>query len=94
MYYNDFKNIIEKVLMENISGRLLMDLIIDTFDCELIYDSQDILLTDIYFTLKHYASGEEMIGKQEWEYFMECLDGRRIYNILEKMSITTKSIKD
>ena len=48
------------------------------------------LITDAFFTLKHYASGEEEVSKDEWMYFLECLAGKREYNMEAKMSITTK----
>ena len=38
----------------------------------------------------HYAGGEEEVSKDEWLYFLECLEGRREYNIEDKMRITTK----
>lgn len=44
----------------------------------------------LFFTLKHYASGEEEVSKDEWMYFLECLAGKREYNMEAKMSITTK----
>ena len=55
-----------------------------------IYDSDEELITDAFFTLKHYASGEEEVSKDEWMYFLECLAGKREYNMEAKMSITTK----
>lgn len=44
----------------------------------------------LFFTLKHYASGEEEVSKDEWMYFLECLAGKREYNMETKMCITTK----
>lgn len=31
-----------------------------------------------------------IVSKDEWLYFLECLEGRREYNIEDKMRITTK----
>lgn len=67
-----------------------MEYLIDDFDCEKIYDSDEELITDAFFTLKHYASGEEEVSKDEWMYFLECLAGKREYNMETKMCITTK----
>jgi hypothetical protein len=61
-------------------------------DCEKIYDSNEEVVTDAFFALKHYASGEEDVGEDEWLYFLECLTGRREYNMEEKMSIITESL--
>ena len=86
MYHNEMKKVIEKVVKGNIDKYVLMDY----FDCEKIYDSDEELITDAFFTLKHYAGGEEEVSKDEWLYFLECLEGRREYNIEDKMRITTK----
>ncbi len=92
MYYNEFIQIIEKILKGNFEKKLLAEYLIDMFDCEKIYDSDDKLVTDVYFTLKHYASGEEDVGKKEWLFFLDCLLGKCEYSIEEKMCITTKPL--
>ncbi len=38
-------------------------------------------VTDVYFTLKHYAGGEEDVGKKEWIFFLDCLSGKCEYSI-------------
>ena len=77
-------------MSENIDKNYLEEYLNDSLDCEKIYESDDALLTDVFFSLKHYASGEEEIGENEWLFFMECLLGERKYNLDEKMHITTK----
>lgn len=89
MYHNEIKKIIEGVVKGDIDKCVLMEYLED-FDCEKIYDSDEELITDAFFTLKHYASGEEDISKDEWLYFLECLAGKREYNMETKVSITTK----
>ena len=86
MYHNEMEKIIEKVVKGDIDKNVLMEY----FDCEKIYDSDEELITDAFFTLKHYASGEEEVSKDEWMYFLECLAGKREYNMETKMCITTK----
>ena len=78
------EKIIEKVVKGDIDKNVLMEYLIDDFDCEKIYDSDEELITDAFFTLKHYASGEEEVSKDEWMYFLECLAGEREYNIETK----------
>ena len=90
MYHNEMEKIIEKVVKGDIDKNVLMEYLIDDFDCEKIYDSDEELITDAFFTLKHYASGEEEVSKDEWMYFLEFLAGKREYNMEAKMSITTK----
>lgn len=92
MYHNEMEKIIEKVVKGDIDKNVLMEYLIDDFDCEKIYDSDEELITDVFFTLKHYASGEEEVSKDEWMYFLECLAGKREYNMETKMSITTKPL--
>ncbi len=90
MYHNEIKKIIEKILKGEMDKYVLMEYLINNFDCEKIYDSDEELITDAYFTLKHYASGEEDVPENEWMYFLECLAGRSEYSIEGKMCITTK----
>ena len=87
IYYREFERIIRKILAEDFEKNLLTEQLKADINCEKIYDSDDKLLTDIFFTLKHYASGEEDIRKEEWQYFLECLSGKREYKIEEKMKI-------
>ena len=90
MYYNEFIQIIEKILTEKITKNNLEEYLIYSFDSDKIYESDDVLLTDVFFTLKHYGSGEEIISKNEWIYLKKCLLGECEYSIDEKMRITTK----
>lgn len=90
MYHNEIKKIMEKLVKGDIDKYVLMEYLINNFDCEKIYDSDEEMITDAFFTLKHYASGEEDVSEGEWLYFLECLEGRREYNIEEKMRITIK----
>lgn len=87
MYYKEFKKIIESIIQKDIDTEELIDILLTTFDCEKIYESDDMLVTDIYFSLKHFAGGEEMIEKKEWLYFLDCLNGKRKYKLEEKMAL-------
>ncbi len=90
MYHEKLKVIIESLLKGNVDKYTLMEYILNNFDCEEIYDSNDNVVTDSFFTLKHYASGEEEINNEEWLYFLDCLEGKREYDIEEKMRIMSK----
>lgn len=92
MYHEELKEIIELVLKGNVERYVLMEYILNNFDCEKIYDSNDKVVTDVFFTLKHYASGEEEISNKEWSYFLDCLEGKCEYNIEEKMRIIAKPL--
>lgn len=52
MYHNEMEKIIEKVVKGDIDKNVLMEYLIDDFDCEKIYDSDEELITDAFFTLK------------------------------------------
>lgn len=52
-----------------------------------LYASDDMLVTDSYFSLLYYAAGEEMISDAEWKYFLDCLDGDRNYSPDEKLQV-------
>ena len=53
-----------------------------------IYASDDRLVTDSYFSLLHFAAGEEMITDAEMKYLLDCLNGNRIYSLDEKLKMT------
>lgn len=92
MYHNEFIQIIEKILRENFDKNMLAEYLMDMFDCEKIYDSDDELITDVFFVLKHYASGEENVSKEELIFFLNCLLGKCEYSLEEKMRTTTKPL--
>lgn len=48
MYHNEMKKVIEKVVKGNIDKYVLMDYLMDSFDCEKIYDSDEELITDAF----------------------------------------------
>ena len=52
-----------------------------------IYATDDLLVTDSYFSLLHYATGEEMVTDVEWKYFLDCLIGNRVYSLDEKLQM-------
>ncbi len=47
--------------------------------------------TDSYFSLLHFVTGEEMVTDAEWKYFLDCLNGNRVYNLEEKLQMTDKN---
>ena len=59
-----------------------------------IYASDDMLVMDSYFSLLHFATGEEMVTDAEWKYFLDCLNGNRVYNLEEKLQMTDKNSID
>ena len=87
MYYSELLKIVGEILGGKVEKRTVMDYLMNNVDSVEIYDSDDMLLTDVYFTLIHYATGEEEVSRGEWIYFEECLSGEKEYSMEEKMHI-------
>ena len=88
MFYEELKQIIGLVLQQSLSGQSLMKTLTAKVNSEAIYASDDMLVTDLYFTLLHYATGEEMVSDAEWKYFLDCLNGNKDYNLDVKLQIS------
>ena len=91
MYYEELKQIIRLVLQQGLSGQALMDALTADVNPTEIYASDDMLAMDSYFSLLHYASGEEVVADAEWKYFLDCLNGNRVYSLDEKLQMTDKN---
>ena len=91
MFYEELKQIIESVLQQGLSGQPLMEVLTANVNPAEIYASDDMLVTDSYFSLLHFATGEEMVTDAEWKYFLDCLNGNRVYNLEEKLQMTDKN---
>ena len=89
--YEELKQIIRSVLQQGLSGQQLMKALIANVNPAEIYASNDMLVTDSYFSLLHFATGEEMVTDTEWKYFLDCLNGNRVYNLEEKLQMTDKN---
>ena len=91
MFHEELKQIIRSVLQQGLSGQSLMDALTANVNPTEIYASDDMLVTDSYFSLLHFATGEEMVTDAEWKYFLDCLNGNRVYNLEEKLQMTDKN---
>lgn len=83
-YYDEFEKILNKVKSGEINKSELNKYLVENIDCEYIYEGNDFLLSDIFFTLKHFALEEEDITQDEIEYFLECLKGHMKHSFTEK----------
>ena len=88
MFYEELKQIIGLVLQQSLSGQSLMKTLTAKVNSEAIFASDDMLVTDLYFTLLHYATGEEMVSDAEWKYFLDCLNCNKDYNLDVKLQIS------
>ena len=50
-----------------------------------IWDSDNLLITNCYYTVKHMW--EEHISDMEWRYFLECFHHQRSFDIEEKCAV-------
>ncbi len=91
IFYEELKQIICSVLQQGLSGRSLMKALNANVSITGIYASDDMLVTNSYFSLLHYATGEEMVTDAEWEYFFNCLSGDRVYSLDEKLQMSDKN---
>jgi hypothetical protein len=91
MYYEELKQIIRSVLQQGLSGQPLMEVLTANVNPAEIYASDDMLVTDSYFSILHFATGEEMVTGAEWKYLLDCLNGNRIYSLDEKLIMTDEN---
>ena len=83
MFHEELKQIIRSVLQQGLSGQSLMEVLTANVDPTEIYASDDMLA--------HYATGEEILKDAEWKYFLDCLNGNRVYSLDEKLQMTDKN---
>lgn len=88
MFHEELKQIIKSIMEQGLSGKDLTAVLTAKINPAEIYESDDMLVTDAYFSLLHYATGEEIVTDAEWKYFMACLNGDRNYSLDEKLRKT------
>ena len=91
MFYEELKQIIGYVLQQRLSGQPLMEVLTTNVNPTEIYASEDMLVMDSYFSLLHFATGEEMVTDTEWKYLLDCLNGNKIYSLDEKLKMTDEN---
>ena len=91
MFHEELKQIIESVMEKGLSGKALTTVLTANINPAEIYESDDMLVTDAYFSLLHHAAGEETVTDAEWNYFLECLNGDRDYSLDEKLQMSNQS---
>ena len=91
MFHEELKQIIKSVMEQSLSGKALTTVLTTNINPAEIYESDDMLVTDAYFSLMHYATGEETVTDAEWNYFLECLNGVRDYSLDEKLQMSNQS---
>lgn len=81
-----FKSVLQDIVLKITTGIISKEEIEERVQNELelkdIWESNDILITDCYYSLKHME--EEKISIDEWKYFLECFNGYRQYNLADK----------
>lgn len=82
--YGVMKHLLNLIAKKEITSEEVDDILLNNVDCVDIYSSDDTLLTDLYFTIKHFALGEEEITEEEIVYFKQCIDGNIIHSFKGK----------
>lgn len=81
-----FKSVLQDIVLKITNGIISEKEIKERVQNELelkdIWESNDILITDCYYSLKHME--EEEISIDEWKYFLECFNGSRQYSLADK----------
>ena len=80
------KEIVKRILLGDISRAEIVSLI-HQLEAHDIWDSDNLMITDCYYTIKHMW--EEHISKTEWKYFLDCFSNQRSFNIEEKCALVT-----
>lgn len=83
------KDIITKILSGNISKKWMQEQIYKELETKNIWEAEDFMITDCYYALKHID--EENISIKEWEYFLDCFNGIRKYDVKDKMKYILKA---
>lgn len=80
------QKLLEKYIADEITKKEINTLLINEMDIELILDSNNSLMSDLYFSLLHYSIGEEGFTMSEAHYFLECLSGIRKHSYEDKFN--------
>ena len=66
MFYEELKHIIRSILEQGLGGQSLMEALTANINPTELYASDDMLVTDSYFSLSHYAIGEEIVTEVQF----------------------------
>lgn len=82
--FNEILNdIVRKILAQVISKEEIAEQIQNELESKNIEEVDNLLITDCYYALKHIE--EEKISPKELIYFQECFNGKRQYNLKDKI---------
>lgn len=80
------KEIVERMLLGDISDKEIESLLhqLEVYNVE---DSDNFMITDCYYAIKHHIGEEERVSKTELKYFSDCFSNRRSFNVEEKIAL-------
>ncbi len=76
-------DLVNKVLSKSISKKELKRRIYNELDSKNIWESNNLMITDCYYALKHLD--EDQVLSKELLYFQECFDKKRKYSLQDKL---------
>ena len=83
MFEAVLKEIVSRIVSKTISKTEIREKVQNELETKDIWESDNFLITDCYYALKHID--EEEISIYEWKYFLECFKGHRKYDLKEKI---------
>lgn len=94
MKEQEIKKILSNIVNSYISGSFdsikAIQKLMDSIEPEEIYNSDNLMITDCYFAIKHLGEIGYETSHLEIEYFKECLEGLRQYSLEEKNNYILK----
>lgn len=88
------EELIIKYLDKRDSDSTILELI-TKLDCEQIYSiSNDLIITDCYFAIKHLNEDGFQTQDVELKYFLDCFQGKKQYNLSDKNFILEQRSKN
>jgi len=87
------KSIIQNYLNQDTTRAQAVEHLINKVDIDFILnldvesEPDNFIITDCYWAIKHLLENCFETSNEELQYFNECLNNRRVYNIIEKNKI-------
>ncbi|NBJ14078.1 MAG: hypothetical protein FNP40_00575 [Dehalobacter sp. 4CP] len=85
-----FVGLLKKYIFEGVDRYEIVDELIEKIDINEIYSSDDFVISDCFYAIKHLTEDKYETSINELKYFLECFEGLREYNLEEKNNVITQ----
>ncbi|RJE47952.1 MULTISPECIES: hypothetical protein [unclassified Dehalobacter] len=82
-----FVDLLKKYIFEGVDRYEIADELIKKVDINAIFSSDDFIISDCFYAIKHLTEDKYETSINELKYFLECFEGLREYNLEEKNNI-------